>query len=206
MNPDKQLILDFTGTYEAEGFHTPQTVSLRDVEGTCCYCDPVSSYIIRSRIAPYGYDGIHWIDGGDYHYASLFFLEMIPRRFSLLLYDNHSDDGEGAFGGTILSCGNWVRYAQKLPKWREDSPDIPVYISIDKDILSTDYARTNWDQGKMTLDELCERIKDVASRRKILGVDICGEIAPHQGATYEDLQINRRTNEVLRELFLNLKD
>ena len=206
MNPDKQLILDFTGTYEAEGFSTPDRIDLRDLEETCCYCSAASAEQIRSRIQSYGFDGLHWIDGGDYHYASLFFLEMIPRRFSLLLLDNHSDDGEGAFGGSILSCGNWVRYAQSLPKWREDAPDIPVYLSIDKDVLSRDYARTNWDQGRMTLDELCARIRDVASRRRILGADICGEIAPHQGATAEDLEINRRTNEVLRELFLNLKD
>lgn len=54
--------------------------------------------------------GIHFIDSGNYHYMSLFFLERIETDFNLLLIDNHTDMNENAFGD-ILSCGNWVRKA-----------------------------------------------------------------------------------------------
>ena len=30
----------------------------------------------------------------------------------------------------------------------------PLYISVDKDVLGPDYARTNWDQGRAGLWEV----------------------------------------------------
>lgn len=42
---------------------------------------------------------------------------------------------------------NWKRFSKELISE-------PVYISIDKDVLSPEYAVTNWDQGSMNLIEL----------------------------------------------------
>ena len=59
-------------------------------------------------------------------------------------------------------------------------PEYPVYLSIDKDVLSRDVLITNWDQGEMTEDQLFSLVKELANGGKLLGVDICGECAPDQ--------------------------
>ena len=53
----------------------------------------------------------------------------------------------------------------------------PVYISIDKDALSTSEAATNWDQGSLTFAQLADTLTALAQNHKILGIDICGERA-----------------------------
>ena len=52
-----------------------------------------------------------------------------------------------------------------------------LYISIDKDALSTSEAATNWDQGSLTYDQLASTLTALAQNHKILGIDICGERA-----------------------------
>lgn len=55
------------------------------------------------------------------------------------------------------------------------SHSTPVYISIDKDALSTAEAATNWDQGTLRLEHMTAIINALAQQHKIIGVDICGE-------------------------------
>ncbi|MCM1325838.1 MAG: arginase family protein [Bacteroidales bacterium] len=78
----------------------------------------------------------------------------------------------------------------------------PVYLSIDKDVLSQEYARTNWDQGELELGELEEILQWIKSRNRIIGVDICGEFpdAPTFQAS-EAQRVNERTNATLYEMF-----
>jgi len=54
----------------------------------------------------------------------------------------------------------------------------PVYISIDKDVLSTDEVLTNWDQGNMSVDTLFMNLKRIFKNRRVLGIDICGDAMP----------------------------
>lgn len=54
--------------------------------------------------------------------------------------------------------------------------NLPVYLSIDKDVLSPLYASTSWSQGSMTLSHLTKEITKLFANKTILGVDICGEI------------------------------
>ena len=176
-----------------------------ELEGTCCYCSGESAAQIREAIAALPLSAIHLIGTGDYHYISLFWLERIEEPFELILFDNHPDDQQTAFGSDILSCGSWVAEARSLPFCRgirwvrglEDlsdyNPDYPVYISIDLDVLSTDFARTDWDQGDMTLDELCEALDDLNASCRIIGADICGGITEAQGGTETDFEINLNT-------------
>ena len=81
----------------------------------------------------------------------------------------------------------------------EGRGELPVYLSIDKDVLSRDDARTNWDQGEMSLEQMQEMIKQISRERKLLGVDICGE--PQQESSRwleaEELEINDKTNQAL---------
>ena len=77
-----------------------------------------------------------------------------------------------------------------------------LYISIDKDALSSAYAATNWDQGLLTLDALKECITTLATGRKILGIDICGERAhDFEGNEHHTVQEADTLNNALnREL------
>lgn len=70
---------------------------------------------------------------------------------------------------------------------------VPVYISIDKDVLDRSGARTNWDQGEMPLAVLEKLLLEVFVHQQVIGVDICGEcslLEPLQELT-EDEKINR---------------
>ena len=85
----------------------------------------------------------------------------------------------------------------------------PLYISIDKDVLSTDYAATNWDQGSLRLEHMKAIITEIAKDRRIIGVDICGERArDFAGDEHHSVQeadaLNDRTNRELVEFFRNL--
>ena len=53
--------------------------------------------------------------------------------------------------------------------------DVPVYISIDKDILDKRYVDTNWSQGHMSVRLLETLLKDFIVDKDIIGIDICGE-------------------------------
>ena len=52
---------------------------------------------------------------------------------------------------------------------------LPIYLSIDKDVLSIEDARTNWDQGVMHEPQLIGAIQ--ALRGRIVGCDITGDVS-----------------------------
>ena len=84
-----------------------------------------------------------------------------------------------------------------------------IYISIDKDALSTDYAATNWDQGSLDVATLKEIIDDLAAGHKSLGIDICGERArDFAGDEYHTVQeadtLNSELNRELAEFLTSL--
>lgn len=68
------------------------------------------------------------------------------------------------------------RAARELPHIL-DELRLPVYISIDKDVLSRKVLRTNWDQGIMTEAEFRHELDRFTTDPEIhiLGADICGE-------------------------------
>lgn len=55
----------------------------------------------------------------------------------------------------------------------------PVYISIDKDVLDLKYAQTEWDPGKMTLDDLALFIQTIHQSAHVIGWDVCGDPRYH---------------------------
>lgn len=183
------------------------------LEGSGCYCSPQAADRIRRGIAGLPLNAIHMIGTGDCHYQTLFWLERIREPFGLILFDNHPDNQESAFGGDMLSCGGWVSRALELPFlksfcWIDGEgrvngglppEDLPVYLSVDIDILSRDCARTNWDQGSVSLDELCSRISGIAGKYRILGADICGGLSPSKGGTVEDAALNSETVSAITE-------
>lgn len=194
------------------------------IEGSCCYCSEEAGNEIRTLISPLPLKAVHYIGTGDFHYQTLFWLERLREPFSLLLIDNHPDDQPGAFGDALLSCGSWVREARKLPmlqnfSWLRRTSDysasglsdaFPLYISVDLDVLPPEFARTDWDQGDMSLTELNGILSDVAARfsrgdegKGIMGVDICGGISEEKGGREADMELNRATLLDLAGIFRN---
>ena len=178
-------------------------VDLRQLEGTTCYCDSPSEQAICDALKNLPLNALHWIDGGDYHYLSDIWLRRLTEPTRLVLIDNHPDDQEPAFGDSLLSCGGWVAHARRSNPLLDDSSNL-IYLSIDLDWLSRDYARTNWNQGSASLEELLSGIDSILHGNKLVGVDICGGITSSQGGTAEDFAINRRTRNALLQYFSSI--
>lgn len=167
------------------------------LEGTCCYCSTEAAQQIRQALGSLPLHSAHFLGTGDYHYVSLFRIERIQEPFALVLFDNHPDDQPCAFGSGVLSCGSWVDDARKLPHcksvrwfdgngvWQGDAvPEgLPVFLSIDLDVLSEDFIETDWDQGEVSLEELQAAVLQAISGHEVLGADICGGPAAESGAS-----------------------
>ena len=94
------------------------------------------------------------------------------------------------------------RAARELPQLL-DALRLPVYISIDKDVLSRKVLRTNWDQGIMTEAELHRELSRFTADPDIhiLGADICGEPAYNAcRRLLDDTRDLRRSDSVNRRL------
>ena len=125
----RTVIQDFTGVYAKQPFmqglrsvadngSPPHNINGADIHwldctqiaGTDCYCDDEAVKAIRGQIADAGITdarGIHFIDGGNYHYMSKIWTDKVQEPFSLVVFDHHPDMQAPRFGG-ILSCGGWV--------------------------------------------------------------------------------------------------
>ena len=88
-----------------------------------------------------------------------------------------------------------------LPRLLRDH--LPIYLSIDKDVLHPDFARTDWDQGTMTLPALEAFVEALADSRPLMGADMCGEIPACKGGTERDFLHNASTNIRLNRLLLS---
>lgn len=55
---------------------------------------------------------------------------------------------------------------------------LPVYLSLDKDVLSPQVVTTNWDQGRFQLCHLRRLIN--ACQGRLLGADITGEVSAYR--------------------------
>ena len=236
------VIVHFSGALIEEGL--PELVcgtviDCRDLEGTSCYCDPAAEQELARRFVSCPVRTVHWIDSGDYHYASALWTDRMDRPFNLVVADHHPDMQEPAFGD-ILSCGGWVRKVLgRNPNLREVwlvgiNPELrgecsgfgdrvhvvdrdeaagcppqevasriptalPLYLSLDKDVLQPDDARTDWDQGTMSLDWLLAFCAGLGPY--LAGVDICGALPSAKGGKDVDFSVNRATNRRFHDFF-----
>jgi len=58
----------------------------------------------------------------------------------------------------------------------------PVYVSVDKDVISHEVAHTNWDQGQLLTRHLLDAIGLFDGR--VIGSDITGEISTYRYGTW----------------------
>ena len=79
--------------------------------------------------------------------------------------------------------------------------DHPVYISLDKDVMSPNECTTNWDQGSMTWRQLETLLKQLM-KHQVLGIDICGEEPKilTECCYGQDAKFNAKYNEGLYNL------
>lgn len=78
------------------------------------------------------------------------------------------------------------------------SEDLPLYVSVDKDVLCKGDASTTWSQGDMLLSELMSFLELVLERQNILGMDVCGEC--DMDSCSEDF-LNDHANEAILRLW-----
>lgn len=79
--------------------------------------------------------------------------------------------------------------------------DLPLYISVDKDVLCMEDAATTWSQGDMKFEDLRSFLETVLKRQRILGMDICGEC--DLDACEKD-SLNDSANRELLELWTDM--
>ena len=205
---NENMILDFTHVYRDEDIKDIDRfryIDCSDIQETDMYCSKNAYEKIWGRIEPYGIQGIHYIDSGNYHYISKIITDHIDEPFGLVMYDHHTDM-QMPMVPEMMSCGDWAGQAlsqnknlrqlvivgppesdieQTLESYSgsqsgrlltfsaEDlhggllenklkliRTDLPLYISIDKDVLGTEDCETNWSQGDMSIDGL-ERLLGV---------------------------------------------
>ena len=119
---DKIILMNFTDIYKEQEFYRetdPIWLEFSHLTGCSCYCDEEAAGILRKEMRELPAEGIHFLDSGNYHYISLFWLEKTDRPFRLVLFDNHTDMQPPAFGG-LLSCGGWAAEAMEtVPALKE---------------------------------------------------------------------------------------
>ena len=267
---NENLILDFTHVYCDEyikDIDRFRYMDCSDIEETDMYCSKEAYKRIWEKIKPYGIQGIHYIDSGNYHYITKIITDHIDEPFGLVMYDHHTDMQIPMVPG-MMSCGDWAGQALSQNKnlrqlvmvgppekdidqtleshngsqsgrllifSAEDlhggllenklkliRTDLPLYISIDKDVLGTEDCETNWSQGNMSIgglerllgvflggqgeernsDACCndERYAGDIRHSRILGVDICGEIQTDIPVP-EYLEAEEKNEKVNIELF-----
>lgn len=267
---NENLILDFTHVYCDEyikDIDRFRYMDCSDIEETDMYCSKEAYKRIWEKIKPYGIQGIHYIDSGNYHYITKIITDHIDEPFGLVMYDHHTDMQIPMVPG-MMSCGDWAGQALSQNKnlrqlvmvgppekdidqtleshngsqsgrllifSAEDlhggllenklkliRTDLPLYISIDKDVLGTEDCETNWSQGDMSIDGLerllgvflggqgeernydaCrndERYAGYIRHSRILGIDICGEIQTDIPVP-EYLEAEEKNEKVNIELF-----
>ncbi|MFQ7505421.1 MAG: arginase [Coprococcus sp.] len=267
---NENMILDFTHVYRDEDIKDIDRfryIDCSDIQETDMYCSKNAYEKIWGRIEPYGIQGIHYIDSGNYHYITKIITDHITEPFGLVMYDHHTDM-QIPMVPEMMSCGDWAGQtliqnknlrqlvvvgppesdieqtlesysgsqsgrlltfsAEDLhgdlleDKLKHIRTDLPLYISIDKDVLGTEYTETNWSQGDMSIDGLerllsvflggqgeekntdaCrndERYAGGIRHSRILGVDVCGEVQTDISVP-EYLEAEEKNEKVNIELF-----
>lgn len=267
---NENMILDFTHVYRDEDIKDIDRfryIDCSDIQETDMYCSKNAYEKIWGRIEPYGIQGIHYIDSGNYHYITKIITDHITEPFGLVMYDHHTDM-QIPMVPEMMSCGDWAGQAlsqnknlrqlvivgppesdieQTLESYSgsqsgrlltfsaEDlhgdllenklkliRTDLPLYISIDKDVLGTEYTETNWSQGDMSIyglerllsvflggqgeeknSDACrndERNAGDIRHSRILGVDVCGEVQTDISVP-EYLEAEEKNEKVNIELF-----
>lgn len=84
-------------------------------------------------------------------------------------------------------------------KFKEVDRNVPIYFSIDKDVLAKSYARTSWSQGRLSLPTLEKMLRIFLKNFEVIGADICGEYSD-AGTLLEYKEAERINSETDQKL------
>lgn len=110
MTRSENFILDFTHIYIDENIEQTENIvriDCSDILGTDLYCTKEGEAEIQKRIENFSINGVHFIDSGNYHYITKIMTDKINKKFSLVLYDHHTDMQKPMVEG-MTSCGDWA--------------------------------------------------------------------------------------------------
>ena len=82
--------------------------------------------------------------------------------------------GRIGLGRAVRSFDRVETMLEAFAKQQEGNSS-PIYLSIDKDVLSPQVVRTNWDQGRMDERQLAQAIGLV--RPRLVGSDVTGDVS-----------------------------
>lgn len=79
--------------------------------------------------------------------------------------------------------------------------ELPIYISVDKDVISENEFISDWDQGIMPVSTLIKELKCLRDSFRIVGVDICGE--PDKSDDI-NISLSNNINKELVNIFVDI--
>lgn len=78
---------------------------------------------------------------------------------------------------------------------------LPVYISVDKDVLSKKELKVNWEQGSMSADGLKSLVEMIFKTRRVIGMDLCGEPDIRENGFSREEEKSRFIDKLLIDVF-----
>lgn len=137
------LNLDDTLTWQPALLAAPhEWVDLRHLEGkkACATSETLSA--IAAALHPHQDVPLCFWGAGEYHYVTLLRLKALRRPVTLVLFDHHHDAAPVQRG--VITCGDWVRHALKLPWVRRvvwvggQEPELQLYLPHPRILRVTD--------------------------------------------------------------------
>ena len=101
------LILDFSHVYCDERIpdrNKIHWIDCSDITECDLYCSGCAADEIWARIKPYGINGIHFLDSGNYHYVTGIITDRIDEDFVLVVFDHHTDMQK-----PMMKTGNYLK-------------------------------------------------------------------------------------------------
>ncbi len=106
--------------------------------------------------------------------------QLAPLRSGKVVYWCVGPDLSALRRAGVIESQSFLTMSELLAALNDNlaRTNTPVYLSIDKDVLSHDIVQTNWDQGVMRLEELESVIAML--RPRIIGSDIVGDVSSYR--------------------------
>ena len=79
--------------------------------------------------------------------------------------------------------------------------ELPIYISVDKDVISENEFISDWDQGSMSLAVLKKELEFLIDRFRVIGTDICGE---PDNSDDINISLSNNINKELVNIFVDI--
>lgn len=86
----------------------------------------------------------------------------------------------------------------------QETPSLPLYISIDKDVLLESEGKTNWDQGNVRVEQILKFTENYIKGRRLIGTDVCGE-DPENDNDEEQVVCRETSEEIARIMGISIE-